>query len=561
MPSKYSPEKKTLGNLLSLTNPPILVPDWQRNYSWTTSEVETFWNDLLHFEGSYPNETINAEEYFLGSVVIVDNSVSHLLLDGQQRLATSAILLSVIRDYLKRSSRDAATRIQTRYLSDFDDAADRTTYKMTLNTYDRDFFKREILESRDGDYAPPDPAIESHRLIRQARGFFEGQFDANFARKDTPEDAHRWALRVCSVLTNHMSVVAVLSEDEDNASSVFETLNDRGIGLSAPDLLRNLLLRRAPEAERQEIIDLWREILEMEGEPNLKTFLRHYWVSRYGDIKTQSLYREMKNRIVADNVSSLDLSRSLQAAAAVYESLLLARDDNNEIAGLLSDVNALGASSLYPALLSAYQVDSNQVGPLLRALIVTYMRHTVIGKKENSRVEDTVFRLARDLRTNGDFAAAINMLRAFAPGDTEFINTFATASLSRMEAARYALREIEHDRRKTGELQVALPPRVHVEHIYPQNPPPERRLPQHANVINRIGNLTLLDQRLNTAAKNAAFANKIPYYQQSQLLLNAELPGEASWGLEEINRRQIGLSQRAATIWSFPQQGGNETTN
>jgi uncharacterized protein with ParB-like and HNH nuclease domain len=287
MASKYSPEKKTLGNLLSLTNPPIVVPDWQRNYSWTTSEVETFWNDLIHFEASYPGDTINAEEYFLGSVVIVDNSVSHLLLDGQQRLATSAILLSVVRDYLKRSSRDAATRIQTRYLSDFDDAADRTTYKMTLNTYDRDFFKREILESRDTHYAPPEPSIESHRLIRLARTFLESQFEANFARQATPEDAHRWALRICTVLTNHMSVVAVLSEDEDNAASVFETLNDRGIGLSAPDLLRNLLLRRAPEAERQEIIDLWREILEMEGEPNLKTFLRHYWVSRYGDVKTQ----------------------------------------------------------------------------------------------------------------------------------------------------------------------------------------------------------------------------------------------------------------------------------
>jgi hypothetical protein len=376
-------------------------------------------------------------------------------------------------------------------------------------------------------------------------------FEASFARQTTPEDAHRWALRICTVLTNHMSVVAVLSEDEDNAASVFETLNDRGIGLSAPDLLRNLLLRRAPEEERQEIIDLWREILEMEGDPNLKTFLRHYWVSRYGDIKTQSLYREMKTRILADNVSSLDLSRSLQDAATIYESLLLGRDDSAEIAGSLADVNALGASALYPALLSAYQVDPNQVGPLLRALIVTYMRHTVIGRKENSRVEDTVFKLARDLRDSGDFAASINTLRAFAPSDPEFANTFATASLSRMEAARYTLREIEHDLRRTGELHVAPPPRIHVEHIYPQNPPPERRMPQHANIVNRIGNLTLLDRRLNTAAKNAAFASKIPYYQQSELWLNAELPQAEGWGMEEINRRQILLRASVQSLFGL----------
>jgi hypothetical protein len=47
------------------------------------------------------------------------------------------------------------------------------------------------------------------------------------------------------VLLNHMSAVVVSSSDEDNASNVFETLNDRGISLSTPDLLRNLVLRRA----------------------------------------------------------------------------------------------------------------------------------------------------------------------------------------------------------------------------------------------------------------------------------------------------------------------------
>ncbi len=55
-----------------------------------------------------------------------------------------------------------------------------------------------------------------------------------------PEQFHNWALRIQRVLTNHFSVVAVFSQDEDNASAVFETLNDRGIGLSTADLVRNL---------------------------------------------------------------------------------------------------------------------------------------------------------------------------------------------------------------------------------------------------------------------------------------------------------------------------------
>jgi hypothetical protein len=71
------------------------------------------------------------------------------------------------------------------------------------------------------------------------------KFQEKYDEIDRPDLAHRWALRIQKVLTEHMSVVTVVSDDEDHAASVFATLNDRGIGLSMPDLLRNLLLRRA----------------------------------------------------------------------------------------------------------------------------------------------------------------------------------------------------------------------------------------------------------------------------------------------------------------------------
>ncbi len=273
-----------------MTNPPIVVPEWQRNYSWTTSEVDTFWKDLLLFDKAYPIHNVLDQEYFLGSIVIVDNSTSHLLLDGQQRLATSAILISVIRDYLERYNRDASTRISARFLTDFDDSLNRNTYKITLNRYDRDFFKRETLERRDSGYTEMPPTMESHRLIRSAREFFKARFEAIYSDLANPEQAHQWALRILSVLTNHFSVVAVISEDEDNAATVFETLNDRGIGLSTPDLVRNLILRRTPGEHVDEVIELWRVILEIEGDSDLKTFMRHYWLSHEGDVKTQSLY-------------------------------------------------------------------------------------------------------------------------------------------------------------------------------------------------------------------------------------------------------------------------------
>lgn len=553
MPSRYSPEKKTIGNLLSMTNPPIVVPEWQRNYSWTTSEVETFWEDLLSFSALYPGNNILDQEYFLGSIVLVDNKISHLLLDGQQRLATSEILLSVIRDYLKRYSSDAATRTSSRFLTDFDDAQDRYTYKLTLNRYDRDFFRREILESRGPDYEPMGAQIVSHRLIRQARKFFEKRFDEQYASLANPAESYQWTLRIQNVLTNYMSVVAVVSGDEDQAANVFETLNDRGIGLSTPDLLRNLVLRRANADHLEETIDLWGEILEIESDANLNYFIRHYWISYEGDIKTQSLYRAIKSKIINDNIQSLSFSRQVRDASVVYREIVSGQSDDEEIVRLLEGVKELGANVLYPALLSVFQKSElEEAKNLLRALIATFIRHNVIGGLESSQLETVVFSLAKEIRDGSSVDKCIEKLRTFAPEDARFRETFKTAIIARRGTIRYVLRELELAARQTEELDVAAPNRVHVEHIYPQTPKnAEHRWPNHSGVINRIGNQTLLSRKLNVAIRNGSFEEKKPAYNKSEILITNKLADLDDWDAAALATRQAELADQAPLIWSL----------
>jgi uncharacterized protein with ParB-like and HNH nuclease domain len=554
MPNQYTPAKKTVGELLSMTNPPIVVPEWQRNYSWTTSEVETFWNDLLLFDRTYPERNILDQEYFLGSIVIVDNNISHLLLDGQQRLATSAILISVIRDFLRRYSADAAMRVATRYLTDFDDAQNRNVFKLTLNRYDRDFFRREILEMRGADFVEIAPTMDSHRLIRRARQFFVERLETRYTEFDSPEQAHQWALRLLQVLTGHFSVVAVISEDEDNAATVFETLNDRGIGLSTPDLVRNLVLRRATSESTDEIIELWRVALEIEGDSDLKTFIRHYWLSYEGDVKTQSLYKEIKEKILSDNIDSLAFSRSIRDSSLIYRDIVAARDNDNDLCILLTAVKEIGATLLYPAILSAYEAgEPEQIKPFIQALVTTFIRHSVIGSLENSKLENVVYNLAQRLRQDRQFTTALNELREFAPSDDRFRNAFVNASVSRRATARHLLKELELAYRTTEELDVAPPNRVHVEHIYPQNPRAGERLPNHSAIINKLGNLTLLSRRLNTTIQNADFASKLPHYEQSEILLTRQLTAYTEWNDETIETRQREMSERAIGIWSFPE--------
>ena len=413
------------------------------------------------------------------------------------------------------------------------------------------------MERRDATYQAPSPELESHRLIRRARDFFFSRFEQKYREIEQPREAHQWALRILRVLTEHMSVVAVVSDDEDNAATVFETLNDRGIGLSTPDLLRSLLLRRSAAEDIDEIADLWGEILEVGGDAALRGFLRHYWISNEGDVKTRSLYREIKSHVTSaeNNVDSLAFTRKLRDSSVVYrETILAAQDEEEDIRQLLEDIKTLRATVLYPAILSAYDVgESPQIKILLRALLVTFVRHNVIGGLENSRLEDTVYSLARDLRRNPDFDSAIQNLAAFSPDDESFRTAFRTAIVAKSATARYILSQLERDQRTTEELELASPARVHVEHIYPRNPRAGERWNNHALWVNRLGNQTLLSRKLNTAIRNAPFAQKKPYYEQSEIMLTQALLGFDEWTPEVVEQRQSEMSAEVAQTWAFPE--------
>lgn len=164
-----------------------------------------------------------------------------------------------------------------------------------MNSFDRDFFREEVQDDIPDQTSSPTVRQQSHARIRKARNYFRDQIEKENQGLESQKLAFERNLRLGTVLLDHMSVVAVSSNDEDNAAAVFETLNDRGVGLSTPDLLRNFLLRQASNDEgRNEIVEFWRVVLDInEDKVNVDEFLRHYWVSHHGDVKfTQVVPRD-----------------------------------------------------------------------------------------------------------------------------------------------------------------------------------------------------------------------------------------------------------------------------
>jgi hypothetical protein len=552
MAGQYTAQKRTIGEMLAFTSVPLKVPAWQRSYSWRTQEVAAFLEDLTRFSERYAGDNLDGKEYFLGSVVMVDRTTFLEVLDGQQRLATATLLVSALRDAAADYDTDAARDIAHSYISKKDPAADRTDFKLRLNNYDWKFFRDEVQVN---DAKRPKQELKSHRLIAKARKFLVDEVRDMFEAAGGGKKGYKEIQRLLKVLVYHVSVVEVRSRDEDSAAAVFETLNDRGIGLSTPDLLRNLLLRRAKSAaERDEIVDLWEEVFSLGGDgANVEDFLRHFWISTHGDIKAKALYREIKADIEDKNTRSLTLSKSLAKSADDYELLVSADVTDRPLRLALEAVQALNAKVLMPPLLSALAVGTQaQQAELAQVLVAVFVRHTLIGGLAGSELESLSFGLAAELREKKDFKRALRNLRAFAPTDSEFRRAFEKAEVTRIKSVRYLLTAIEHHFRKTGEVRVEDASMVHVEHVYPQSPVKGARWKDHDEMVNRMGNLTLLGKRMNQSIRNGKFpAKKKEAYKKSDIKITARLMSYSKWSGEEIDNRQAWLAGAAVKVWTL----------
>ena len=117
------------------------VPLYQRNYSWKSDEhVEELWVDL---KNEY--ESKSKEKYFFGTLMLVnkpENSDLYTVIDGQQRLTTSVILLTAFRDYfLEVNDVDEVDSLNSCLITE-------TTNKprITLNVYNKDYFNNTIFK-------------------------------------------------------------------------------------------------------------------------------------------------------------------------------------------------------------------------------------------------------------------------------------------------------------------------------------------------------------------------------------------------------------------------------
>lgn len=545
----YTPIKRTIGDLLSNHSPAIRVPEYQRDYSWQGKHVTDFWQDLIDFERRESNR--DGQEYFFGTVVMVNNGRHSLVLDGQQRLATTTVLLSVLRDRLRKLNRQAADFIQNTFIA-FENPLEATgnkTYKLELNVFDNEFFRRTVQEER-GETSPR-PTRRSHKLILDAKRRLESFVDS--ALEEEPTDASKRARlqKLSTTLTQRFGLVVISSDDQDHASSIFETLNDRGMGLSTADLLRSWILSSAPKSAREEIVRLWDKIGSSSGEQKVEGIIRTSWLSIHGNVKTRALYKEIKDHLQSHGISSLQYTRNLCRDAEFLRDLYRGRAEINSLDHIATELSALKATAGFACILAARNsLDDEQCRVVGKAVLSLAVRHNVLGRRDGGQFEIAVYESAKAISTSCDLEAGLAPLRAVTPSNDEL--RVAARRLSfppqKNRIAQVLLRGIENAKHKSAETFIAPRTKVHLEHIYPQRPA-GKRSNQHERIVYLLGNLTLLGKRLNQSASNAGFGRKKRCYAESELSVTRELLRVPKWGAKAIRDRHLRLLEDALRIW------------
>lgn len=569
------------------------VPQFQREYVWKTEQVEALLADAqeaLFDENGSPTQS----EYFIGSIVAYKDEDVFQLIDGQQRITTLFICLCAFRERRKDLGDQESLQFLEAMIRDQYQNMDGTTgLRLRLRPLYED--AGEVLQNLAlGEVAAPTKTLpNSARNMLEAYAaayeFLEEQFGDDLVKLRTFQ-AH---------LTKRVRLVRIQTGSVSDALRIFETINDRGVGLNALDLLKNLLFRQTERVQFDQLTSIWKDMVHTiektrKGEKPLR-FLRYFVLSRYADarkngkpVTEDDLYDWLSGK--QDNIgiskNPVGYAKSLLEAAQLYRQHVASPG-----AALSSIYKFSGRARQHLIIMLATEglnrEELDEVERQLERLFVGF-----VLTKEPTKALDMIFaNAAPALR---DFIAAtpaspkrLEVLRGhiqawvqpeIAKRLTRIEAALDTLSLERKTATRFVLCRLAQHIEKLAGCQVAGIDHYwgyHIEHVLPNQPTQEQlgqfdKPEQYAYFKQRLGNLTLLEQSINCAIGRDYFADKQPHYQKSALFMTksltqsqavgtssafakaaALLPTFADWNSVSIETRQQQLKQLALNAWGF----------
>ncbi len=564
-----------------------IVPDYQREYVWTDKEVHQLLEDI--------GEQIDAgttREYFIGTVLVspTDQKNHYEVIDGQQRLTTFFLLLCALKHLFQGEPQRQTVSglISTSYTDS--DGETRTSLKLEPRYENAGEVVTKLVEL-DADPQTARAGIQSAGIA--SFGSLENLVSAYSTLyrylKDNYEDAPKLK-KYWGYLANNVVFIQI-STDVSSALKIFETINERGVGLNPMDLLKNLLFTQVKQAQFTQLKDEWKKItkpLEKEKEKPLR-FLRYFLMANYvikndrGDavVREDEIYDWFVDK---DNAALCDYAnkpfefvrkviRNVEHYLAFSNGLgndgkpSLAMDSLKRLAG--------GAFSLHYVLLLAAANFPKPLFDHFVAQLESFLFYYIFTKTPTKDLERSFSQWADELRA---IAAATDpvkqkvQLNAFiadrfdtnmAGKSQELVDALRRFTLYSMQQyrTRYLLARLtQHVEMAFSGLKTpgSLEPftKLEIEHILPDNPTAELRGKwatenpgtAYDDYKNRLGNLTLLEKPINIVAGNDFYTEKQAEYRKSGNYLTRSLVELTSVG-QNTSISRINEKLKAFPAW------------
>lgn len=541
----------------------FVIPVYQRNYEWTKENCDQLFEDV---KNSIPKEGEAEKFHYFGNIVYDEanhdpftNYIQYILIDGQQRITSTMLLLAAIRD--EESDEKSRNYIDFTYLKN-QEAPEEYKIKLKQIEMDRETFSQII--NHDLDSVNKSSAI--YKNYDRFRTLIKKAKEEGITSKDL-----LLGLRAMNV------IVIDLESKLPGAESpqvIFESINATGKPLSAADLLRNyLLFEIGIEKQEKYYTDYWLKIEQNIGNANISDFLLRYLTMRTrAKITSGTEYRLFKQKYREFFTDAESAMAELVKYSVYYQWIkqpetLLASPST---AKLLREADLLRIDTAIPTFMWLFdQVQNNHIefsdfDEVIKVIMDWSYRVRVTGILNTGDVSSILLTKILELleskpsddQSYGDylrFELSNYRSRDIYPTDKQFKEAFIKYNFYK-SYGRYTQEKLSEAYSNDQHISFES-----IEHILPQTLDqykwPNITVSEHVEWVNTIGNLVPMNQKDNTSNSNDDITEKSKRLAISDWLLardalNYLIDGE--WTIESIKNRANDLASKAVHIWQGP---------
>jgi hypothetical protein len=412
--------------------------------------------------------------------------------------------------------------------------------------------------------------------FRKAIGVIRGLVKSDLEDFHSPEEKLLRINDLLDTLMENFLVLRVVTSSVSESLEIFLTLNNRGLPLGPSDLVRGEIMSRLAIGETEtaqrrmhtRIFEEWKDITENVKEPEV--FLRHYLVST-GKEKVQK--KKVYDRVI-ERLKPTDEQDRKARANEFWGKLIRASEIYNQIISPKMGGNCQYHLELLDGLMKSHRIlllnvlgkDGLEVSDRdeIVRLVFSLSFRWVMGGGNAQKLEDKFQKWGYDFMTNGDLAALQNSITEAANELTTDVAKYLKEEGDSGFVGRAVLHAVNREL-TPGANPVALDGTIHLEHIAPQSVTDEwqdalfegdsNQFEKYEATISEIGNLTLLDFKLNLQAQQLVFELKKDKYTLSTIKITRDLLGLNEWTDNSVKQRTKWLAAMFDVIWSVSKDG------